>query len=665
VAERVAMRPLAAAAALLVLAVSAPLRAQTTVGRAAITPGDNLVIEGIPPIPSAIAEGASRYAEFRFASLLDWHPERRELLISTRFGDAAQIHAVRMPGGARTQLTFFADRVAGARYGPAAGGYFVFAKDVGGGEWYQLYRYELATGAIALLTDGRSRNVGVRFARGGHRFAYASTRRTGQDTDIWVMDATSPATDRLVLQVQGGGWRPLDWRPDGRQLLVQQYLSVNRSDLWLVDVESGEKTRVTPETGGDAVHEGGRFARAGRGIYLVTDRESEWSRLAHIDLATSRLTALTADIPWNVDEFELSADGATIAFVTNEDGVSRLYLHDTVRGRRRAVAGLPAGVIGGLRFHANGRDLGFTVSFARSPADAYSLDTRTERLTRWTQSETGGLNAGAFAEARLVRWPTFDGRTLSGFLYGPDPKRFPGRRPVIVNVHGGPEAQSRPGFLGRTNYFIQELGVAVVFPNVRGSTGYGKTFLKLDNGDRREDTYRDIGALLDWIREQPDLDGDRVMVTGGSYGGYMAWAAAAFHSDRICCAVPVVGITSLVTMLERTEAYRRDLRRAEYGDERDPRMRAYLERIAPLNNADRIRKPILAVVGRNDPRVPWTESRQILDRLRESGGTPWLLLANDEGHGFTKKTNQDYQFYATVMFVRRFLLGEVLPAAQR
>jgi dipeptidyl aminopeptidase/acylaminoacyl peptidase len=315
-------------------------------------------------------------------------------------------------------------------------------------------------------------------------------------------------------------------------------------------------------------------------------------------------------------------------------------------------------VIGGLRFHRNSRDLGFTVASAKSPSDVYSVDIRTGRVDRWTYSETGGLNTANFVEPQLIKWQTFDGKTISGFLYQPDAQKFPGKRPVIIDIHGGPEGQSRPGFRGRTNYYLNELGIALIFPNVRGSTGYGKTFLKLDNGFHREDTYKDIGALLDWIGQQPQLDSSKIMVTGGSYGGHMTYAVATFYNDRIACSLPVVGITNLVSLLEHTEAYRRDLRRVEYGDERDAKMRAYLESIAPYNNWQKITKPLFAVVGKNDPRVPYSESRQLLDRLKNSGTTTWFLMANDEGHGYSKKKNQDFQFYATIMFVRKFLLNE-------
>ncbi len=629
-----------------------------------IRPGDNLVLENIPPIPSSIAEKGNQYSEFRAAGLLAWDPSRREMLISTRFADVPQIHLVKMPAGARTQLTFFPDRTGGAHYGPD-GSYFVFSKDVGGGEWFQFYRYDLADGKVTLLTDGKSRNTGMVFAHHENRFAYSSTRRTGQDTDIWIVDAKDPKTDHMLLQLEGGGWGVLDWSVDNKKLLVSQEISANQTYLWLADAVTGEKKLLTPKIGDQEIsYSGASFSKDGKGIYVTTDRDSEFHRLAYFDLATMQPAYLTTDIKWDVDEVELSEDGKTIAFVTNEDGASRLYLLDTSTRRYHPVSGLPTALIGAVHFHQNSRDLGFVLTSARSTSDVYSLDIKTGKIERWTFSEAGGLNTSTFAEPQLIRWQSFDGRTLSGFLYSPDPKKFPGKRPVMMNIHGGPEGQARPGFLGRNNYYINELGVAILFPNVRGSTGYGKSFLKLDNGMHRDDTYKDIDALLDWIKQNPTLDGDKIMITGGSYGGHMTYAVATFYNDKICCSLPIVGITNLVSLLEHTEAYRRDLRRVEYGDERDPKMRAYLEKIAPVNNAEKIRKPLFAVVGKNDPRVPWTESRQMLDKLKNSGTTTWFLMANDEGHGYAKKKNQDFLFYATVMFVRQFLLGENLSAGK-
>jgi dipeptidyl aminopeptidase/acylaminoacyl peptidase len=630
---------------------------------AVIRPGDNLVLENIPAIPASIAEKAFRYGEVRAAGLEDWDPSRHEMLIVTRFADVPQVHVVKMPGGARTQLTFFPDRVAGAHYGPKGSNYFTFVKDVGGGEWFQFYRYDLADGNVTLLTDGKSRNTGGEFAHNDNRFAYSSTRRTGQDSDIWIMDATNPKTDHMLLQLEGGGWGALDWSPDNKKLLVLQEVSANQSSLWLADVASGEKKQLTPKNDQNEVsYGGGAFSKDGKGFYTSTDRDSEFHRLVYFDLATMLPNYLTSDIKWDVDDFALSDDGKTLAFITNEDGLGKLYLMDTASRKYHAVSGLPAGQVFGPAFHRNNRDLGFVVNSAKSPSDVYSLDTVTGKLERWTYSETGGLNTSNFAEPQLITWKTFDGKNISGFLFAPDAKKFPGKRPVMVNIHGGPEGQFRPGFLGRNNYYLNELGVALIFPNVRGSSGYGKTFLKLDNGMNRDHTHKDIGALLDWIQQNPNLDGGKIMITGGSYGGYMTWAVAYEYNDKICCTLPIVGPSNLVTLLEHTEAYRRDLRRVEYGDERDPKMREYLEKTAPLNNSEKIRKPVFAVVGKNDPRVPWTESRQMLDKLKGNGIATWFLMANDEGHGYSKKKNQDFLFYATLMFVRQFLLGENLSA---
>ncbi|HEY3039272.1 MAG TPA: alpha/beta fold hydrolase [Pyrinomonadaceae bacterium] len=621
-----------------------------------LVPADNLVTEGITPIPASLVEDVRRYTEFRAAALSSWHPTRREMLISTRFGDTNQIHLVKFPGGDRRQITFFPERAGGASYQPITGDYFIFNRDVGGNEFFQLYRFDVKDGAITLLTDGKSRNTGGTWSHAGDRLIYSSTRRNGRDTDQYIINPADPKTDRMLLQVDSGGWGVGDWSPDDKKALLSEFVSANESYLWIVDVATGEKTLFTPKGGATKIsYSGAAFSKDGRGIYATTDKDSEFQRLAYIDLQTKQHTYLTDQIKWDVDDFVLSEDGRTIAFVTNEDGISRLHLLDTKTRKERPVPNLPVGVIGGLEWHKNSRDLGFNMNSARSPADVYSLDTRTGKLERWTESETGGLNTSQFSEAELVRWKSFDDRMISGFLYMP-PARFSGPRPVIINIHGGPEGQSQPSFLGRTNYYLNELGVAFIYPNVRGSTGYGKTFLKLDNGFLREDSYKDIGALLDWIKTQPRLDASRVAVVGGSYGGHMAFAVATRYNDRIRATQPVVGISNLVSFLERTESYRRDLRRAEYGDERDPKMREFMLRTAPLNNARNITKPIFIVAGGNDPRVPLNEAEQMAKTVRQNGGPVWYLMAKDEGHGFVKKKNQDFQFYATVMFLRQYLL---------
>jgi dipeptidyl aminopeptidase/acylaminoacyl peptidase len=623
-----------------------------------LTPPEALVLDGIPPIPASVAEGVGRYTDFRSAGLLTWNPQRREMLISTRFADAAQVHRVAMPGGARTQLTFFAERVADASFHPVRDNYFVFSKDVGGGEWFQNYRYDTATGVVTLLTDGKSRNSLGAWSRDGAWMAYESTRRNGTDADLYVIDPARPETNRLLAENKGGGWYATDWSPDGRTLLVLEYISINESFLWLFDATTGQRTLLTPKDGKEQVAYGdGEFSTDGKGLYVTTDLGSEFQRLAYLDLATRRYRFLAPDLPWDVETFDVSPDGRMIAFVANEDGIGKLHLLESATGVAVPVPALPTGIASGVQWHPTQPVLAFNFASARSPQDVYTLDVTTRTIERWTTSETGGLVTDAFREAELVKWRSFDGRMISGFLFRPA-ARFSGRRPVIINIHGGPEGQSRPGFQGRSNYYLNEMGIAILYPNIRGSSGYGKTFLKLDNAMLRADSYRDINALIDWIADQPDLDDDRILVTGGSYGGHATLAVATHYSERIRCAVDVVGMSNLVTFLERTESYRRDLRRAEYGDERDPKTRAYLESIAPMNLLQQLKKPLFVVQGQNDPRVPASESAQIVDALKRAQVPVWYLVARDEGHGFAKKRNQDFQFHATVAFMQQCLLGE-------
>ena len=635
--------------ALCLFAVPFLLAAETT-----IPVPVNLKPENIPPISEALMEKLDRYNESRSALLLDWDPVRREILISTRFGDVPQIHRVAMPGGARTQLTFYTDRVSGAQYSPTNDNAFVFAKDAGGGEFYQLYRYDTGTGGVTLLTDGKSRNTGVVWSHDGKQIAYSSTKRNGHDTDIYTMAPNDPQSAKLAMQVEGGGWAVADWSADAQKLLVSEHRSVNDTSLYLVDISTGRRELLTASTKKTS-YGNAKFAPNGKGVWLTTDQGSEFHHLGFLIMPGRDMMPWGPEIPHDIEDLAVSRDGDHIAFVANEDGYSALHAVDVRTKKEFSLPAMLRGTILGMKWNASGSEIGFTLSSAKSPADVYSVDVASGKLERWTTSETGGLNPAQFSDANSIRWKSFDGREISGFLYRP-PASFSGKRPVIVNIHGGPEGQSRPGFQGRNNYFLNELGVAVIYPNVRGSEGYGKTFLDLDNGLKREDSVKDIGALLDWIATQKDLDASRVMVTGGSYGGYMTLASMVQYNDRFKCAVDVVGISNFISFFERTQAYRRDLRRVEYGDERDPQIHAFFEKISPLSHANAISKPMMIVAGRNDPRVPWQEGQQMAESIRKNGAPVWYLVAEDEGHGFARKKNQDYQFAATAMFVQEYLL---------
>jgi dipeptidyl aminopeptidase/acylaminoacyl peptidase len=620
-----------------------------------IAPKDNLIVEGIPKIPASIAETVENYSNFRGASFSSWHPIKREMLISTRFGDATQVHYLKMAGGARQQLTFFKDAPSGASFQTTQGNYFVFSKDVGGGEYFQKFRYDLEDGKVTLLTDGKSRNVGGTWSKSGDKIAYLSTRRNGADLDMYVMHPKEPSTDKMIFTLQGGGWGANDWSADDKTLLVSEYVSINESYIWLFDIEKGEKQKITDYAKPTKIsYSNPKFSPDGKGVYVLTDKEGEHKQLAYIDLATKKHTYLTSSIKWDIEEFDISSKKDKIVLASNEEGYSTVYVFDIATNHLAKLNSLPKGVLGGLSWHNNGVDFAFTVSSATSSSEIYSYNVSQNSLEKWTTSE-GAIPTTTFATPELIRWKSFDAMQISGFLYRPSQK-IAGKRPVIIDIHGGPESQSRPSFLGRDNYFINELGIVLIFPNIRGSDGYGKTFLTLDNGAKRDESYKDIAALIDWIKQQPDLDSERIMITGGSYGGHTTFAVAALYSDKIRCSLPVVGMSNLITFLENTASYRRDLRRAEYGDERDAKMREYLAKIAPMNNAEKIKKPMFIVQGANDPRVPLSEAEQMKETLKKNGTPVWYLVAKDEGHGFRKKPNQEFEFYSTILFVKEYLL---------
>ncbi|MFM8326006.1 MAG: S9 family peptidase [Pirellulaceae bacterium] len=623
-----------------------------------VAPGNQLVVEGIPAVPKRLKEQLRPYTESRAAAFFAWHPSLRQMLIGTRFGQTNQIHHLAMPMGARTQWTFFDEPVAGAQYEPNDGGFVLFSRDVGGNEFAQLFRLDPKKGTSRMLSPGGRTQIGQPlWNRAKSQFVYTSTERNGADRDFWWMDPYAEnEPKRMLLANEGGGWGILDWSPDDTKLLVVERKSVNQSQLYEIDLATAQRRPLTDPNAPPAAYLGGQYLPGGGEVICASDRQGEFLELVKIDVVTGKETPIGEAKDGDVESLTLHEDGKNLAFVVNEDGVSRLFLHELTTGRQRVIEGLPQGVISLGDWHRQMPELALTINSAKSPSDLFSVDALDGSVTRWTQSELGGISAESLTEPDLVRWEGHDGLALTGFLYRP-PASFEGKRPVIISIHGGPEGQSRPIFQARNNFYLNELGVAIVYPNVRGSVGYGKTFTQLDNGMKRLDSVRDIGSLLDWVAGQPNLDANRIMVTGGSYGGYMTLATATQYNNRIRCALDVVGISHFGTFLKNTESYRRDLRRVEYGDERDPEMAKFFDQMAPLNRASQITKPLFIVQGGNDPRVPRSEAEQMVAKVRANGGPIWYLMAKDEGHGFKKKANADYQFYATVLFIEQYLLA--------
>ena len=610
-----------------------------------------LTANAMPAVPDALAAATRPYMEYRTAIFTGWNAADRSMLVATRFANTNQLHTVARPLGMRRQISFEPEPVSGEW--SAKGDVLAVVKDNGGDEFFQIYT--LANGRLVRLTDGKSRNNFGAWDKEGRLIGYSSTRRNGTDTDLYVVDPRNPRADRLVAQVKGGGWNFADFAPGGSRALVFNGISVTNSDPYLLDVATGRMVPI-----GDPSHEiaygDAKFAPDGT-LWVTSDEGSDLLRLGILDPAIGRFRQVSPQSRWEVEDFAISKDGRTIAYTLNQAGGSSLHLLDVRSGRSRAVSALPTGVVSGLGFAPWGA-LGLTLASAHSPADAFSVDPGTLAVTRWTESETGGLDPNRNAEPQLIEVKSFDGEPVSGFLYRPDARRFPGKRPLIVSIHGGPESQTRPGFLGRNNYLVNELGIAIFYPNVRGSSGYGKRFVSLDNGPfQRENSVKDIGAFLDRLQADPAIDPARVGLTGGSYGGYMCYASAIAYASRLKGTLCDRAISNWVSFLENTQSYRRDLRRAEYGDERDAAQRTKLLEISPLRRIGEIRSPLYVVQGANDPRVPKSEADQIVKAVRANGNDVWYLLADNEGHGYAKKENLDYLFWTTLMFWQKNLLG--------
>ena len=673
------MRAVIAANRLRVLLVSAALLCAQwcyAADSSFLAPGENLILDGIPPIPAEFADKVKAFGSFSAASMVTWHPSGESMLIRTRQKSTSQLFLLAKPGMRPEPLTDLADAVTGGTFQPGKGDYILFEMGSGGDEVFRIYRMDIAGGKAVPVSLAGERASSPAFNRKGDRIVYTTStvdrNRTPRNSEegeepertsrltIWIADPLQPDMAKKVASYDGAQFGDIHFSPDEKSLLMQELVSVNESHLWLLDIASGDKRRITPAPGKTPVFYGAaRYSRDGARLYAISDRDSEFRRLISIDLATGHETVLAPQFNFDVEEFSISEKADRIALITEEEGSSVLRFLELGSLKELPRPALLSGVISGLHWRpdASGKTIAFNMVSARSPGAAFAFDTETKRLTRWTPATTRGVSAFELVEPQLIHWKSFDGTQISGYLYAPDAQKFPGKRPVLVEIHGGPEGQARPGFLGRNNYLVNELGIALIYPNVRGSSGFGKTFLAMDNGIKREDSVKDIGALFDWIGAQERLDASKVLVKGGSYGGYMSLAVSVMYADRIAGAIDVVGPSDFTSLLTHTESYRRDLRRVEYGDERDPAMRAFFDKISPLRNAGKIKKPMFIIHGRNDPRVPYSEAVQMVERLKKQGTPVWFLTAQNEGHGFARKENQDFLFYAELAFLRQTLLA--------
>lgn len=622
-----------------------------TVGAADAQPQRRVVgsatLEDVPAIPPEVVTAVQRYQSSRPTSFADWMADG-SILVGTRFGATAQVHQIARPLGARTQLTFYAEPAGSAQAIPGTDR-FIFTKDTGGDEWFQIFA-QAQSGAVTQFTEPGTRNSEPTFTRDGRRMYWSRSAKGSQAYAVLTADAADPASRKVVYEDPAGALAVSDVSDDGATLLVTRIVSNVESRLRLIDLASGRVTELTP--GRPAAYQSAVFARGGKSVITISDRDSDVRRIVEIDIATGRITAVSPPSRWDVEGLDLSRDDRLLAWSINEDGYSSLKVTDISTGRDVPLPAIPRGVVGGFKWSPDGRRLGFNVSDATSPGDVYSIDLDGGALTRWTASERGPIDPASLVEPELIRFTSFDGLSVPAFVYRPKRAAPGAKTPVLISIHGGPEGQSRPGWSPSIQYYADQLGATVIVPNVRGSTGYGAKYLNLDNGPKREDSVKDIGALIDWVATRPDLDSGRVAVIGGSYGGYMVLATMTHYSDRLAGGVNLFGISNWISFLQNTEAYRRDLRRAEYGDERLPAMRAVFERISPLASVHRVSKPMLVQQGVNDPRVPKSESDQVVAALRERGVPVSYLVFADEGHGWRKRPNQELSLAVETVFLR-------------
>ena len=612
---------------------------------------------GIPIIPDSFRLAMSRYQYTRGTELEDWGPGGEGVVVLKRADQTNQIFFVEKPGADPRQLTYLSEPTFNAVVCPDSSRKCVlFEQDSLGNENFQINSLNMASLKVTPITDNSFQNLGVVWSNRGDRFAFQSTRRNGKDYDLYISDIANPAKSACVL-TKGGDWSICDWSSDDKQLLVSHYVSRTESYLFILNIKTDSLVPLHQFTE-TASEEIGAFGPDDKGVFFTSDKNTDFRVLRYLDLFTKKETLLTPSIHRDVSEVALSKNRACLAFSVNEDGFTRIYLMNTKTLIFKPLPNLPQGIINRLRFHPSGKILSMSIKTPRQPECVYAIALDDFSLKQWTYAEFGGLDTNLMSTPEIVHYPTFDSirgkaRLVPCFFFKPSMKKSP--YPVLIMVHGGPESQYWPAFSPLVQFYANELGMAVLAPNVRGSAGYGKTYLNLDNGMKREDAVRDIGALLDWIEQQPGLDASRVAVMGGSYGGYMALASMIHFSDRLRAGVDIYGISNFLTFMEHTASYRRDLRRVEYGDERDPAIREFLLRISPVTQAKRITKPLLIIQGANDPRVPAEESRQIAEAVKKNNGIVWLSITADEGHGFRKKSNIDFQELVEAYFLKTFL----------
>ncbi len=636
--------------------LAAPLLAAGAAWSAPAVVRGNLVLDGIPESSSEAADKIDKldaYLSARQARPEGFTP-KGQILITTRFGEVDELHLVDQAQGARRQMTFVREPVTHGAFSPDPNrNAFFYSADSGGEQNSQLYYQHVGEATARRLTDGKSINGGALWSASGREIVFSTMARDTGIGDIDIIDPDSGALPRLAAGGDGADWSVLDWSADDRKLLLRRHVSAYEDYLYALDLGTGQKREVDPSAAKGAIPSA-KFSRDGTGVYFVSNRDGDYARLRFVNLFTAEKNDLSGRVDADVEQLALSKDGRYLAYVTDEGGADKLNLVDLRAHQDLVVPSLPLrGVVDSLGFDADSRRLVFGLTAANHPRDAYVLDVASNRLEPWTVSEAGPLDQTRFVVPRLAQFPTFDradgkSRELPLYVYEP---ANPGPHPVLIVLHDGPDARFRPAFDPWIQYVVNELGFAVLAPNVRGSSGYGKSFGALARGALREDAIKDVGALLVWLALDSRFDKTHVVVSGTGYGGYMALAALVNYGERLRGAVAMAPITDFIGFVSGTAPESRGAAREEFGDERDTDTRMFLRRISPLSNADRITRPVLLAHGKNDRRVPIAQSDQLVNRLRARNQTVWYLKALDEGDSFARWQNREAYYRAFAEFL--------------
>ena len=586
--------------------------------------------------------------EIRVAIPANFSPDGRSLAVLSNLTGTHQLYRAPVAGGELEQLTDFSEPVSGG-YLPV-GDRLLVRRDEGGNERHQLYLLDAAPDAEleALVVEPEFLHIGASVTRDGRLLAYGCNRHNGRDLDVYLR-SLADGDERCVLSL--GGWcEPVGFSPDGRWLAVLRVTERSGdNDLYLVDVRSGEVVHASPHQD-DAVFDAPAWLPDGSAAYVPTSTGRDTVGIARYEPGTGSLTYVV-ESDWDLS-CRIDHAGRSLLVEANEDGYSRLELRDPATLAVRAQVPLPGrGVVANADFSLDGRYLAYHFTSPLEPGDVWLYEIETQELRRLTHSPRP-VPAEELVDCELHRYTSFDGESIPAFVFRPQTE---GPASVVVEIHGGPEGQRQPMFMPVVQYLVQN-GYAVVQPNVRGSTGYGKRYEHLDDVEKRLDSVRDLAALHDWLATDPELDAGRVVLYGGSYGGYMVLAGLAFHPDRWAAGISLVGISSFVTFLENTSEWRRYYREREYGSlERD---RDLLHEVSPLTHVDRMAAPLFLIHGANDPRVPLSEAEQIHRELTARGIGCELVVYDDEGHGLQKLKNRLDAYPKAVGFLERVLAGE-------